>query len=93
MTYRYLLIELINLSINSSSISKSHKIVKAGNSLGFKIYGSPTLSDQAKINCNSIKLGPGNSLRSHTANEFIYIEEITSGVKKYIELIEKYMLL
>ena len=61
--------------------------------MGFKIYGSPTLSDQAKINCNSIKLGPGNSLRSHTANEFIYIEEITSGVKKYIELIEKYMLL
>ncbi len=82
-----------NLELNSSSISKSHKIVKAGNSLGFKIYGSPTLSDQAKINCNSIKLGPGNSLRSHTANEFIYIDEINNGVKKYIELIKKYMLL
>mgnify|MGYP001396711483 FL=1 len=82
-----------NLELNSSSISKSHKIVKAANSLGFKIYGSPTLSDQAKINCNSIKLGPGNSLRSHTANEFIYMDEITNGIKKYIELIEKYMLL
>ena len=82
-----------NLKLNSSSISKNHKIIKAGKSLNFKMYGSPTLSDQAKIDCNSIKLGPGDSLRSHTANEFIYINEIETGIKKYIELIEEYLLL
>ena len=82
-----------NLKLNSSSISKNHKIIKAGKSLNFKMYGSPTLSDQSKIDCNSIKLGPGDSLRSHTANEFIYINEIETGIKKYIELIEEYLLL
>ena len=61
-----------NLDLNSSSIPENHKIIKAGNKLGFTKYGSPTLSDQAKIKCNSIKLGPGDSTRSHTADEFIY---------------------
>ena len=81
-----------NLDLNSSSIPENHKIIKAGNKLGFTKYGSPTLSDQAKIKCNSIKLGPGNSTRSHTADEFIYVDEIKNGVKKYIELIEEYIL-
>ena len=79
-----------NLDLNSSSINESHKIIEAANNLKFKKYGSPTLSDQAKIKCNSIKLGPGDSLRSHTANEFIYISEIKNGVKRYIELINEY---
>ena len=79
-----------NLDLNSSSINESHKIIRAADNLKFKKYGSPTLSDQAKIKCNSIKLGPGDSLRSHTANEFIYISEIKNGVKRYIELINKY---
>ena len=79
-----------NLDLNSSSINESHKIIEAANNLKFKKYGSPTLSDQAKIKCNSIKLGPGDSLRSHTANEFIYISEIENGVKRYIELINEY---
>jgi len=81
-----------NLDLNSSSIPENHKIIKAGNKLGFTKYGSPTLSDQAKIKCNSIKLGPGDSTRSHTADEFIYVDEIKKGVKKYIELIEEYIL-
>ena len=81
-----------NLDLNSSSIPENHKIIKAGNKLGFTKYGSPTLSDQAKIKCNSIKLGPGDSTRSHTADEFIYVDEIKNGVKKYIELIEEYIL-
>ena len=80
-----------NLDLNSSSIPENHKIIKAGNKLGFTKYGSPTLSDQAKIKCNSIKLGPGDSTRSHTADEFIYVDEIKNGVKKYIELIEEYI--
>ena len=81
-----------NLDLNSSSIPENHKIIKAGNKLGFTKYGSPTLSDQAKIKCNSIKLGPGDSTRSHTADEFIYVDEIKNGIKKYIELIEEYIL-
>ena len=81
-----------NLDLNSSSIAENHKIIKAGNKLGFTKYGSPTLSDQAKIKCNSIKLGPGDSTRSHTADEFIYVDEIKNGVKRYIELIEEYIL-
>ena len=62
----------------------------AAENLNFKKYGSPTLSDQAKIDCKSIKLGPGDSLRSHTANEFIYVDEIKDGINKYILLIEEY---
>ena len=79
-----------NLDLNSSSISRNHKIIMAADNLKFKKYGSPTLSDQAKIDCESIKLGPGDSLRSHTANEFVYINEINDGINKYILLIEKY---
>ena len=78
------------MNLNSPSISKNHKIVEAANNLNFKLYGSPTLSDQAKIDCKSIKLGPGDSLRSHTANEYIYLDEIKDGIEKYILLIEEY---
>lgn len=79
-----------SLDLNSSSISRDHKIILAADNLNFKKYGSPTLSDQAKIDCNSIKLGPGDSLRSHTANEFVYVNEIKDGINKYILLIEEY---
>ena len=83
-------VEPRTLDLNSSSISRNHKIIKAAENLNFKKYGSPTLSDQAKIDCNSIKLGPGDSLRSHTANEFVYVNEIKDGINKYILLIEEY---
>ena len=79
-----------SLDLNSSSISRNHKIILAADNLNFKKYGSPTLSDQAKIDCKSIKLGPGDSLRSHTANEFVYVNEIKDGINKYILLIEEY---
>ena len=79
-----------NLDLNPSSIPMKHKIIEAADNLNFNKYGSPTLSDQAKINCNSIKLGPGDSLRSHTADEFIYVDEIKDGVEKYIKIIEEY---
>lgn len=81
-----------NLELNSSSISNDHRIIHCSKKLKFKTYGSPTLSDQAKINCDSIKLGPGDSLRSHTADEFIFIDEINNGIKKYIKLLEEYSL-
>mgnify|MGYP001463074566 FL=1 len=79
-----------SLDLNSSSISRNHKIILAADNLNFKKYGSPTLSDQAKIDCKSIKLGPGDSLRSHTANEFVYVDEIKHGINKYILLLEEY---
>ncbi len=82
-----------NLDLNASSITENHPIIKASDNLNFKKYGSPTLSDQAKIKCKSIKLGPGDSLRSHTADEFIYLNEIEDGIKKYISLLNEYNLI
>lgn len=77
-----------SLRLTSSSISKDHDLVKAGIALGMETYGSPTLSDQSLINCTSLKLGPGDSTRSHSADEFIYVKEIEEGIAKYIELLE-----
>ena len=78
-----------SLRLNSSSIPKEHPIVQAGIQLGRSTYGSPTLSDQAVISCPSLKMGPGDTLRSHTADEFIYVDEIKEGVDIYIKLLEK----
>lgn len=75
------------LNLNSSSISKDHELVQAGISLGRTTYGSPTLSDQSVLSCQSVKLGPGDSTRSHTADEFIYLNEIEEGIQIYIDLL------
>ena len=78
-----------SLTLNSSSIPIEHPLVQAGITLNRKTYGSPTLSDQAVLSCPSLKLGPGDSTRSHTADEFIYIYEIEEGIQIYIELLNK----
>lgn len=78
-----------SLRLNSSAIPADHPLVKAGLELGRTTYGSPTLSDQANLYCPSLKLGPGDSTRSHSANEFIYVEEIEQGVELYIKLLTK----
>lgn len=78
-----------SLRLNSSSIPNDHELVKAGVALGMDTYGSPTLSDQAMLSCPSLKLGPGDSLRSHSADEFIFLNEIEDGIEKYIKLLEK----
>jgi acetylornithine deacetylase len=78
-----------SLRLNSSSIPLDHDLVKAGLELGRTTYGSPTLSDQAVLTCPSLKLGPGDSTRSHSADEFIYLDEIEEGIKIYIQLLEK----
>jgi acetylornithine deacetylase len=78
-----------SLRLNSSSIPRDHEIVRAGLRLGRSIYGSPTLSDQANLTCPSLKLGPGVSLRSHTADEFIGLDEVEEGIDLYIELLEQ----
>mgnify|MGYP001825309936 CR=1 FL=1 len=78
-----------SLRLNSSSIPIEHELVQAGITLGRETYGSPTLSDQAVLSCPSLKLGPGDSTRSHSADEFIYLHEIEEGIKIYIELLNK----
>ena len=78
-----------SLNLNSSSISKDHAVIKAGIKMGREIYGSPTLSDQSNLSCPSLKLGPGDSYRSHTADEFIYVNEIYEGIEIYVELLGK----
>ena len=78
-----------SLRLNSSSIPKDHALVKAGIALGRETYGSPTLSDQSVLTCQSLKLGPGDSTRSHSADEFIYISEIEEGIEFYIQLLKK----
>jgi len=78
-----------SLRLNSSSIPINHPLVKAGIQIGRTTYGSPTLSDQAVLSCPSIKIGPGDSTRSHSADEFIYIDEIEEGINIYIKLLEK----
>jgi acetylornithine deacetylase len=85
-------VEARSLRLNSSSIPISHPIVEAGIELGRETYGSPTLSDQACLTCPSLKLGPGDSKRSHTADEFIYIDEIEEGIKIYIDLLNKVLI-
>jgi acetylornithine deacetylase len=82
-------IEPRSLRLRSSSISADHPIVKAGGKLGKKLYGSPTTSDQALIPAPSVKVGPGDSARSHSADEFIYLREIKQGIETYIGLLEQ----
>ena len=64
-------------------------MVKAGIVIGRETYGSPTLSDQSALTCQSVKLGPGDSTRSHSADEFIYISEIEEGISIYIEILNR----
>jgi acetylornithine deacetylase len=73
--------------LNSSGIPVSHPIVQRGISLGLNYYGSPTTSDQAVIPYPSIKIGPGDSARSHTANEYILISEMEEGFRIYVDLL------
>ncbi|WP_456462462.1 M20 family metallo-hydrolase [Reichenbachiella sp.] len=77
-----------SIRLNSSGLSQDHPIVKRGESLGMKKYGSPTLSDQALMPFDTIKIGPGDSARSHTADEYIGIDEIENGIKGYIALLD-----
>ncbi len=78
-----------SLRLRSSGVSENHPLVIAGKSLGKNLYGSPTTSDQALIPVPSIKMGPGDSARSHSADEFIYVQEIEEGIESYIWLLEK----
>ncbi|GAB3724382.1 M20 family metallo-hydrolase [Spirosoma lituiforme] len=78
-----------SIRLKPSSIPAEHPIVQAGIALGRHTYGSPTTSDQAVLNCSSLKCGPGHSGRSHSADEFIYLHEIGEGIQGYIQMLEQ----
>lgn len=80
-----------SLRLNSSSIDPDHPLVRAGIALGRKTYGSPTLSDQAALSCPSLKLGPGDSTRSHSADEFIHLREIREGIGLYYKMLQRFL--
>lgn len=75
--------------LRSTSIPLDHPLVMAGLSLGRTCYGSPTTSDKALMPFPALKMGPGDSARSHTADEFIYLEEIHQGISLYIQLLNQ----
>jgi acetylornithine deacetylase len=74
--------------LNSSKIDLNHPLILRGHQLGLSHYGSPTLSDQALMPFATLKIGPGDSARSHTADEFIYVKEIEEGIALYEKLLE-----
>lgn len=74
--------------LNSSRIDIQHPLVQRAMSLGRKPFGSPTLSDQALMSFPSMKMGPGDSARSHTADEFIEISEIKAAIRDYVQLLD-----
>ncbi len=78
--------------LKPSSISKNHPFVQAGIALGRNTYGSPTTSDQALLDITSVKIGPGDSARSHMADEFVFVDEIKEGVEMYIIILERLLL-
>lgn len=73
--------------LKPSYIDPAHPMVAAGLSLGRKMYGSPTMSDQALLSVPSLKMGPGNSARSHSADEFVYVREVEEGIAQYITML------
>ena len=77
------------MRLRSSAIAMDHPLVKAGSALGLSHYGSPTTSDKALMPFPALKMGPGDSARSHSANEYIYVNEIEEGIDTYIRLLNQ----
>jgi acetylornithine deacetylase/succinyl-diaminopimelate desuccinylase-like protein len=78
-----------SMRMRATGISESHPLVLAGLELGKTPYGSPTSSDKALMPFPALKCGPGDSARSHTADEYVTLEEIRDGLEGYIALLEK----
>lgn len=78
-----------NLKNQSSATHENSPLQAAAESLGIETFSSPTTSDWMRINCDAIKMGPGNSNRSHRKDEFVFISEIEGGIRTYIEFINK----
>ena len=78
-----------NLKNQSSATYENSSLQTAAESLGIETFSSPTTSDWMRIDCDAIKIGPGNSARSHKKDEFVFTSEIKDGIRTYIELINK----
>ena len=74
--------------LKPSSIDKDHPIVQSGIRMGKQTYGSPTTSDQALLSIPSVKVGPGDSARSHMADEYVYVQEVLDGIADYVEMLK-----
>lgn len=81
-----------SLRMRPSGISMERPIVKSGLKLNRTYYGSPTTSDKALMNFPALKIGPGDSARSHTADEFIFLNEIEEGIELYINLLKNVLI-
>ena len=79
-----------SIRLKASFINESHPLVKAGTEMGISSYGSPTCSDMALMDFPSLKIGPGDSARSHIADEFIFLNELEEGIKTYIDLLRNF---
>jgi len=77
-----------SVRLKPSSIDKAHPLVQSGIALGRTTYGSPTTSDQALLSIPSVKVGPGDSARSHMADEYVFVDEIGEGIRLYIEMLK-----
>lgn len=77
-----------SLRLRPSGLAKTHPLYQTAIKLNKTCYGSPTTSDQALIPAPSIKMGPGDSARSHSADEFIFVHELEQGIDEYIHFIE-----
>ncbi|WP_372472992.1 M20 family metallo-hydrolase [Capnocytophaga sp. ARDL2] len=75
--------------LRPSKIDVSHPVVQAGIKIGRETFGSPTTSDQTLLNIPSVKIGPGKSARSHSANEYIYRSEIEEGIDIYCKILNE----
>lgn len=80
-----------SVRIKSTSIPVGHSLVQSGLKLGRTCYGSPTTSDKALMPFLTLKMGPGDSARSHSADEFIYVSEIREGIELYIALLDQFI--
>jgi len=76
-----------SMRLQSSMITLEDALIQKGIALGKTYYGSPTLSDKALMPFPALKMGPGDSARSHTADEFIYLNEIEQGIADYISIL------
>jgi acetylornithine deacetylase len=78
-----------NLLNQSSATFEDSPLLKVAEDLSIETFSSPTTSDWMRIGCDAIKMGPGDSARSHKKDEYVTVEEISEGIKRYIEFIER----
>ena len=76
-----------NLANRSSATFSGSPLQRVAEKLGIETFSSPTTSDWMRISCDAVKMGPGESSRSHRPNEFVFVKEIEDGIRKYIDFI------